>query len=320
MQAKVLLAGATAAVLTAACGEAPTPSRGGGPQGPPPRSSPTSTAPAAIGPAPSDPASSPRATGATAANAASPAGGPSGARQSSGPPHHPAQPPPTATPSSSGSCPDPRYCADYITSGGAWPSDGAGHVVIHYRVNPSHDGGDTTLTATLVIAAVEHQAQVLMAADPAVELVDDGTTSDQAAGFNNVVGFVPATGFYVNMPLRQAGDGHTYNGFNIQLALNAPWRWAPCDGDSTPCDPYPGTGVDVGAMLTHAWGHVLGLSDLGGDADRLLSNYGGISAGPDCSTYGPVCRFASTLGLGDVLGVRHLYHTSAPMPRLVYDQ
>jgi hypothetical protein len=135
-----------------------------------------------------------------------------------------------------------------------------------------------------------------------------------------VVGFVPSTGFAVNIPLRQAGDGHTYNGFNIQLSLNGPWQWAPCDGASVPCNPYAGAGQDIGASLVHAWGHALGLGDLAGDADRLLSNYGGITTGSDCSINGPICRYAVTLGLGDVLGERHLYPTSAPMPTLYYDQ
>jgi hypothetical protein len=192
---------------------------------------------------------------------------------------------------------------------------------VHYRVNPSHPGAQTQLSDSQVIAAVEQLAQTWHAADPSISFVDDGVTTDQPVNFNNVVGFSAAAGnAAANIPLNISPDGRTITGFDIQLAPAATWVWRPCDGASTPCDPYPGAGNDLGATLAHAWGHAIGLGDLPRADERLLTNSGGISAGPDCSSNGPVCRFAATLGLGDILGGRHLYPTTAPMPAIAYDQ
>jgi hypothetical protein len=237
-----------------------------------------------------------------------------------------ATPRPSSAPRSSaggGGCPDPRYCPDYITSpnDGRWPADASGRATIHYRINPSHPAVNTGLTDSQVISAIEQLAQRWHDADPSVTFLDDGVTSDQPIGFNNVVGFTAAAGnAAANIPLSFSSDGRTITGFDIQLAPSGDWYWKPCDGAATPCDPYGGAGTDLGAVLAHAWGHALGLGDLGAIKDQLLTDSGGITAGPDCSSYGPICRYAVTLGLGDVLGARHLYPTSAPMPFIPYDQ
>jgi hypothetical protein len=243
---------------------------------------------------------------------------PSGGASSTPKPGQPG-PQPTARPTG-GSCPDPRYCADYFLSGGAWPMDNSGRVTIHYRINPAIPAG-VSFTGTRFVQAVQDVAQTWMTADPSVQFAFDGTTTDQPVNFNNVVGFAPVASGYANIPLNVSSDGRTYTGFNIQLQDGSEWNDEPCNGATVPCSPYSGTGVDLRAMLAHCWGHVLGLGDLAASSDSLLTDYGGIAAGPDCgAAAGPVCRFAATLGLGDVLGARHLYPTSAQMPTLYDDQ
>jgi len=204
----------------------------------------------------------------------------------------------------------------------SWPRDASGHTTVHYRINPSHPGTPTNLTDSQIVNATQQMAQVWMSAVPSVTFVYDGQTTDQPVNFNDVVGFTAAAGnAAVNIPMTFSSDGKTITGFNVQFAPQVPWSWEPCDGASVPCNPYPGTGLDIGASLAHAWGHVLGLDDFAATRDQLLTDAGGISVGPDCGgSAGPVCRFAATLGLGDILGARHLYPTSAAMPTLYYDQ
>lgn len=232
----------------------------------------------------------------------------------------------TAAPSAqeTGGCPDPRYCADYQTLQGdaTWPRDASGSAVIHYRINLSRPGSPTQLSDAQVVAAVQQLARTWNTADPSVSFAYDGTTTDQAIDFNNVVGFsAAAANGAANIPVQVSSDGRTITGFDIQLSPSTMWLWQPCDGASTPCDPYPGTGVDLGSIMAHSWGHALGLVDFDRAGDGLLTDVGSIIVGPDCGGRGqPVCRYAATLGLGDVLGARHLYPTSAAMPRIVYDQ
>ena len=191
--------------------------------------------------------------------------------------------------------------------------------MIHYEINDGIPPG-VPITTSQFVAAVQQLAQTWMSADPSVRLVDDGLTTAQPVNFNDVVGFTPVATGYANIPLTFSSDGKTITAFDIQLASNATWAYAPCDGASTPCSAYAGTGVDLGAILAHSWGHVLGLADFGAARDHLLTDYGGIATGPDCGPAGPVCRFAATLGLGDILGARYLYPTSLAMPTIYDDQ
>ncbi len=222
--------------------------------------------------------------------------------------------------------PDPRTCDRYYFDGASapsWPKGASGHTTIHYRVNPSHSGVNTQLTDAQIISAVQQIAQVWQAAVPSVTFAYDGQTSDQPINSNNVVGFLPVAGGAANIPLTFSSDGKTILGFDIQLTTQPPWSWQPCDGASTPCNPYSGSGLDLGQLLAHSWGHVLGLADFAANDEQLLTDAGGIVTGPDCGGgSGLVCRFAVTLGLGDIDGARHLYPASmnAPWPTLYYDQ
>lgn len=234
-----------------------------------------------------------------------------------------AAPSPTPSSAATGSCPNPRYCADYINTPATWPTDNTGHAVIHYSVNPGPPPS-TDLSATQIVTIVQRAAQTWMAADSVIQLIYDGTTNQQPEGFNNVVGFVPGP-WTANTQVGTDPGTSTASGFDIQLDTGPYWTWQPCNpAAGHPCSPYTHSGsnlYDLEQILAHEWGHVVGDSDVGdSQRDYLLTEYGASYNGPDCGTNGPVCRFADTLGLGDILGVRHQYPTAEPMPVLYDDQ
>lgn len=145
-----------------------------------------------------------------------------------------------------------------------------------------------------------------MDADPVVELIYDGTTTDPPA-LDNVVGFVDngAPG---------ATDGGAGKPFDIHL-MPSGWAWKPCDpAHGSPCtDYYTGNGTyDLQYIATHEWGHVLGVGHAANADDTELTMYGAADGACTMQSSGYTCRYGDTLGYGDVLGERALYPTSAP--------
>lgn len=244
----------------------------------------------------------------------------------------PAAPPthgPSPAPQGVGTCPDPRSCPAYTIVQSYWPADSSGHIVVHYTVNPGPPQY-TDLSTTQIVDIVRRGAATWMAVDPTIELIYDGTTTPAPEGFNNVVGFVPcpaACAGVANTQTSVAPGTDANDGFNIQLNTGYFWTWQACGPPGKPCDAYahsdPGDSeqlVDLQQTMTHEWGPVVGLDDISDtQRDPLMTMFGGLLQGPDCGPLGPVCRFGDTLGLGDVLGVRKKYATSAAMPTL-YDE
>lgn len=219
----------------------------------------------------------------------------------------------TTTTTPVGGCPDPRGCPKYKLLGGRWPRDANGVATVHYRVKTSGHSPVTAapITPEQLIAAVRAAAQTWMDAVPSVRLVYDGTTDEAPNSSNNVVGWGTAPGAVATAETRltPGPGGPTFTGFSIYLAPTYGFTWRPCEpAQGQPCDDDSNLGADLQGIVTHEWGHVLGLDhpdDQPGTEE--LTMYGGSASN---------MRHAVTLDLGSILGARSRYPTNAPIPTL----
>lgn len=206
-------------------------------------------------------------------------------------------------------CPGVTTCRRFV-AGEAREADG-GAVVVTYRVNPT-GAAESGLSRDEIVGAIRAAARTWEHHAPAISLRYTGVTGEPP-GTSGVIGFgvcghgrVPACA-----DLRQPEA-------TITFSMHAPWTWRSCGpgGDGSRCDPYPQDcfrtaggeecrGVDLQAVATHEFGHVLGLDDLHEPTAEGLTMYSFAAVTDDQGAL--VRRDLSTLGLGDVAGLEALY-------------
>jgi len=163
-----------------------------------------------------------------------------------------------------------------------------------------------------MIAMIRAAAQTWMDANPRLRLIYDGVTTEEPANGNNVIGWgyhPQNTGTGLASAHHTPGPfGPTYTGFHVIIQNNTGWSWDPCDPEAgDPCADDPNKAFDFQGMVTHEWGHVLGLEHTCRDG----------RCNPEELTMSVHCRRScQTLALGDILGVRELYPTDTPMPTI----
>ena len=216
-------------------------------------------------------------------------------------------------------CPGADTCGRFST-GRALPMTG-GRVVVRYRINPA--GSSTPyMSEEQRVRAIRAATVAWSRADARIVFHYEGLTT-KPAGTPGVAGF----GTPCNHGTHPACGGVIDGQATLTFSDSAPWTWRPCGpgGGDRPCTPYGQPcrslgsdirceGLDLQAVATHEWGHVLGLQDLFGREATGLTMY----------ARSPVAdrdvdrarRELSTLGRGDVLGLRALYPTAEPFPSI----
>lgn len=196
-----------------------------------------------------------------------------------------------------------------------------GRIVVRYRINP---GGASTpyLSEDQRVAAIRAAAAAWARAEPRLLFRYDGLTS-APAGTPGVAGF----GTPCNHGTHPACGGLVDGEATLTFSGSAPWTWRACGpgGGGRPCTSYPQPcreigpdirceGLDLQAVATHEWGHVLGLLDLYGREAMGLTMYARSPVSD--REVDRARRELSTLGRGDLLGLRALYPTAAPLPAI----
>jgi len=217
-------------------------------------------------------------------------------------------------------CPEPKTCRHYAFGLGHpahWPIGPDGRATIEYWINPT---GANPITAEEVEGAIAAAFATWQRAAPTVRFVYKGRTNlGPVFGDGvNVVAFNSAT-TGLTTPTTAKG-GKVITEFDMQFRSNG-WVWAPCEQRDGSCTPYRYTvaqvggtktdAIDLQAVATHEAGHVLWLQHPEQpEAREMTMSVEKNQIGGD--------RFGTTLGLGDVLGVRALYPCSCPLPP-IYD-
>lgn len=194
-----------------------------------------------------------------------------------------------------------------------------GRIVVRYRINPG--GAETPyLSEDQRVGAIRAAAATWARAEPRLLFRYEGLTA-APAGTPGVAGF----GTPCNHGTHPACGGLVEGKATLTFSGSAPWTWRACGpgGGDRPCTPYDQPcreigpdirceGLDLQAVATHEWGHVLGLLDLYGREAMGLTMYARSPVSD--REVDRARRELSTLGRGDLLGLRALYPTAAPLP------
>lgn len=210
-------------------------------------------------------------------------------------------------------CPSARTCPlykllDESNGGRFWRPESDGIVRIRYWINPAPPLMQT-ITAQDIEGAIQSAVRTWESASGGkVDFIFQGlTTREPFAGdgytdfsFGNSVSWshVDMEGYTTEVDIKR-------DSFKA-----ATLYWTPCggsDGSCTPTGHY--SSFEIEDILSHEMGHVMGLSEMLDERGiELTMRQGGDPAQQ------PSGRNRVTLGLGDILGIRHLYPCDCPLP------
>lgn len=194
-------------------------------------------------------------------------------------------------------CPDARTCNVYRLSKMRWQVRG-GKVTIPYRVNITQPW----LLPEDAFAAIDAATRTWEAANPVIDFVFLGRSSDLPQLGNDVseIAWVSSLPPEALAQSNHRSKGNRRLESDTLLNVAKPWSWTPCDSQSSGCSNEAGVirFMDVQAVVTQQLGHWLGLEGLTGAHVRELTMSLGVGYGE---------RHKSTLGLGDIKGVRAAY-------------
>lgn len=200
------------------------------------------------------------------------------------------------------------------------PIDRDGVARIPYLVNASGqlfvDGkGQPEVSERDIIAAADLAARTWERATNGIDLIFAGTTDTPPQPFGDddgkfVVGFFPSSSGD-----SYGGGGHDGRRPDIRLSASIHYDWRPCRADaSRSCTRVPlmraptdlGQHRELQEELTYLFGGALGLGDVDALGLTMMTRHNARLGCPDEQ----LCRERSTLGAGDILGVRALYPPS----------
>jgi hypothetical protein len=210
-------------------------------------------------------------------------------------------------------CPNPKTCDTYKlvdeNSGGprggtkGWRPASDGTIRIRFYVNPTppqNSGLSEDTIETAFLAAT----RIIEAANPRVKYVYEGRTSRIPQSFDGYNDFA----FGADAILQHDGAGHIREADirSPQFATAGEWAYTPCEQRDGSCGNSGSGKLEIMTLIIHETTHTVGLADLFAEETSELT-MNPVSGGPGV-------RKKATLGLGDVLGIRALYPTSAPLP------
>lgn len=226
-------------------------------------------------------------------------------------------------------CPDARTCTLFSLKDtpGVWPTDPDGVARLRYVIREPMPASVPLATFRGAIAAA---ARTWNRAGAKVELIDAGVVPATYVPTSDIDGmimwadipgahawedtiFLPGTNpdGVTHDPLRQKNRALFVIGFSQAIQR---WSWHPCGGPQGPCSSITTEfGQDLQHLATHELGHALGLAHVDGPDSSEMTMATQVST---CE-FNATCRHASTLALGDILGVRALFGSRpGPVPRV----
>lgn len=213
----------------------------------------------------------------------------------------------TTTVTAKSQCPNPKTCPTYAISPGqrGWRPGPDGVARIPFYLDTTVPTG-SDVTPAQMREAYFAAMRVWESSNPRIKFDYRGDTSRAQVTGDGVSQFA----WGLSVTTRTDGDGYLIEAdINRSTAMGSD-AWSPCEQRDGSCTDTHDGKLDLQDALTHELGHTLGLADL---PDRPDTHWLTMQHGIEVNE-----RFRNTLARGDVLGVRHLYPTDAPMPP-IYD-